>query len=160
MERDHCASIVHDKARTAVHALAESVANDASSLLSDIAERFDLTEAQVSRDPAQEGYQVSLRGEAQPDIPGLDTTRKLAHVELSSTPAVKISSGDCGDALERVQSLTLAALALDPLAEVEQPFGLEVGPDRDHRVEEVAVLSVRHLVFADAVSFGSGRVPV
>jgi alkylation response protein AidB-like acyl-CoA dehydrogenase len=46
-------------------------------------------------------------------VPSLDTTRKLAHLELASTPATKLSSGDQTDALERVLSLTKAALAAE-----------------------------------------------
>jgi len=36
-------------------------------------------EAQVSRNPEQEGYQVTVRGEARPDIPGLDTTLSVEY---------------------------------------------------------------------------------
>jgi len=46
-------------------------------------------------------------------VPSLDLTRKLAHLELSKTPATLVSSGDQTDALERVLALTKAALAAE-----------------------------------------------
>lgn len=46
-------------------------------------------------------------------VPGLDTTRKLAHVELSSTPAVRISVGDQSESMNRVLALTQSALAAE-----------------------------------------------
>jgi len=46
-------------------------------------------------------------------IPTLDTTRKLARVELAATPAALVSRGDQTEPLERVQALALAALAAE-----------------------------------------------
>jgi alkylation response protein AidB-like acyl-CoA dehydrogenase len=43
----------------------------------------------------------------------LDLTRKLARLDFAGTPARKISSGDQTEALERVLSLTIAALAAE-----------------------------------------------
>jgi alkylation response protein AidB-like acyl-CoA dehydrogenase len=46
-------------------------------------------------------------------VPSLDLTRKLAHVDLATTPARRISIGDQTAALERVFALTHAALAAE-----------------------------------------------
>jgi len=46
-------------------------------------------------------------------VPTLDLTRKLAHLELSGTPATLISTGDQTEAFERVLALTCAALAAE-----------------------------------------------
>jgi alkylation response protein AidB-like acyl-CoA dehydrogenase len=46
-------------------------------------------------------------------VPSLDTTRKLATVELAATPARCVSRGDQTQNLERVLDLTVAALAAE-----------------------------------------------
>jgi len=46
-------------------------------------------------------------------VPGLDTTRKLAHLEFASTPATRISSGDQSESMNRVLALTQSALAAE-----------------------------------------------
>jgi alkylation response protein AidB-like acyl-CoA dehydrogenase len=46
-------------------------------------------------------------------VPSLDTTRKLATVELAATPARLVSRGDQSENLERALALTLCALAAE-----------------------------------------------
>jgi alkylation response protein AidB-like acyl-CoA dehydrogenase len=46
-------------------------------------------------------------------LPALDLTRKLAHLELSSTPARRVATGDVTSALDRVLLLAATALAAE-----------------------------------------------
>ena len=46
-------------------------------------------------------------------MPELDLTRKLARLDFAATPATQVSSGDQTDALERVLSLVISALAAE-----------------------------------------------
>ena len=66
-------------------------------------------------DDGLELFQVAgdAEGLGRRSLPELDLTRKLAQIELSGTPATKLSSGDQSQALEHVLGLTLAALAAE-----------------------------------------------
>jgi alkylation response protein AidB-like acyl-CoA dehydrogenase len=59
-------------------------------------------------------------------VPTLDLTRKLAHVELASTPASKVSQGDQTAALEKVLALTKAALAAEQVGGAEKCLEMAV----------------------------------
>jgi alkylation response protein AidB-like acyl-CoA dehydrogenase len=56
---------------------------------------------------------VGAEGLTRALVPSLDTTRKLATVELAATPATLVSRGDQTANLERVLALTVAALAAE-----------------------------------------------
>jgi alkylation response protein AidB-like acyl-CoA dehydrogenase len=60
-------------------------------------------------------------------VPSLDLTRKLAHLELSETPAQLVSSGDQTDALEKVLALTKAALAAEQVGGAQACLDAAVG---------------------------------
>jgi len=57
--------------------------------------------------------EADAEGLTRTPIPELDTTRKLARIELAATPATRISKGDQTANLERVLSLVCAALAAE-----------------------------------------------
>ena len=70
----------------------------------------------AARTPAGvELFQVAsdATGLSRESVPALDLTRKLAKLSFQATPAAKISEGDQSAHLERVQALTLAALAAE-----------------------------------------------
>jgi len=52
-------------------------------------------------------------GLSRESVPALDLTRKLATLRFQATPATRISEGDQSENLQRVQALTLAALAAE-----------------------------------------------
>ena len=68
-----------------------------------------------TEDGALELFRVDARAEglSRTLVPTLDTTRKLATVELAATPAQKVSSGDQTASFERVLALTACALAAE-----------------------------------------------
>jgi alkylation response protein AidB-like acyl-CoA dehydrogenase len=59
-------------------------------------------------------------------VPSLDTTRKLAHVELAATPAERVSGGDQTANLERVLALTVAALAAEQVGGAQRCLEMAV----------------------------------
>jgi alkylation response protein AidB-like acyl-CoA dehydrogenase len=83
----------------------------------------------VARDDAGLGlYRVDAGAEGltRTPLPTLDTTRKLARVELAATPARRISSGDPSAGLERALARTLAALAAEQVGGAQRCLELSV----------------------------------
>ena len=59
-------------------------------------------------------------------IPSLDTTRKLAHLELDGTPARLISAGDQSDAIAKAIALTVAALSAEQVGGAQKCLEMSV----------------------------------
>jgi alkylation response protein AidB-like acyl-CoA dehydrogenase len=70
-------------------------------------------------DASAEGLTRSL-------VPSLDLTRKLAHIEFAATPATRVSDGDQTQALEKVLSLTIAALAAEQVGGAQKCLEMSV----------------------------------
>jgi alkylation response protein AidB-like acyl-CoA dehydrogenase len=60
-------------------------------------------------------------------VPTLDTTRKLAHVELAATPATRISTGDQTANFGRVLAKTVAALAAEQVGGAQRCLEMATG---------------------------------
>ncbi len=59
-------------------------------------------------------------------VPSLDTTRKLAHVELDGTPARLVSAGDQSDAIAKAIALTVAALTAEQVGGAQKCLEMSV----------------------------------
>ena len=59
-------------------------------------------------------------------VPSLDLTRKLAHLNFAATPATQVSRGDQTENLEKVLSLTLAALAAEQVGGAQKCLEMSV----------------------------------
>jgi alkylation response protein AidB-like acyl-CoA dehydrogenase len=69
---------------------------------------------------------ASAEGVTRTLVPSLDLTRKLAHVEFAATPATRVSDGDQTQALEKVLSLTIAALAAEQVGGAQKCLEMSV----------------------------------
>jgi alkylation response protein AidB-like acyl-CoA dehydrogenase len=69
---------------------------------------------------------ADAEGLSRTSVPALDLTRKLAVLEFSATPAVKISDGDQTQGLELAISKTLAALAAEQVGGAQMCLDMSV----------------------------------
>ena len=59
-------------------------------------------------------------------VPSLDTTRKLAHLDLDGTPARRVSAGDSSEGIRKALGLTIAALAAEQVGGAQKCLEMSV----------------------------------
>jgi alkylation response protein AidB-like acyl-CoA dehydrogenase len=84
-------------------------------------------------DPCVVEIDASAPGVARAPLPSLDQTRKLARIGLADAPGRVLSFADIADTLQRLQSVTLAAVAAEQVGGAQGAFDVALEYARQRR---------------------------